>query len=1828
MEYYGLDSRPDQDEIQLLYPSQKLLKAKYRELVRVHHPDKKGEKEEFQRIDAAYRELNRLYDEQTGNFKYKPKKSEAERKSKSGASAERKSKSGARGTGNAAASGEQAPAGGASKTAAGRTSTATAGAGSSGTKKNDVPPDFDPFESAGPVPPGFDPFETPDPQEMYNKRFNFRPSSPGYDEYHSAASNANSPDPHYASARAGKGTKMNWPPSASQAGAPPSSAGPQQRPYTSFTRGGSPPAASPTQNRSKMSSGSNDFPETRRNYDDDSSSLTNSDDDSNSALSEEDHDAGATSPSTAPGGGHTHTLHRGGGQQQSSSEQFRVLEVIVMGFRSLEKAGSYKVEIALDGRAQQMMGWAQLPSQRPGEVFYPDRVENFTFFRWHSDSYLQVILHGQRTFRMNKREGESHISIQELRKKHRGRFEGWIVLEHKNKKIGEVLLAIDMESATGSRARPVLVFHERERVRRLRHLVQGHFLEAVFTVLPELPQLSLVDRFLEQARLYKEVFYFTRRHAGVHQRQLRQSTSTRRLRIPSWCRPWRCLSNGEQSRVKLALSVKSGAVLDDFAAVVDPDLAASMAIGLAKLARVSGSRRIVVATTKPEVVTFLQPDFVILASSRELIRRPSASPLRPTITVTAPGMQKFDRDTKRWRGDIDDAKDLDAEAKTLAGRRNLGLGNGGATKQGRLSVKVDDDEKVSKAAGAFDYEFVGRSETDFFAVEGSHPVYQGRVGYIFGPSGSGKTSALKAILKARRATSGAASSSSSGVTSSTAFLKLNIAPRSLQLQVEAGVFDEKSIEQLSPTLSTIERMELDGGGCAASSSMSGDHGDSDLAGKLGLDAVAAARPYRDLSTSEQHRSDVIVLLNKAATASATQPNQGRNKKTVVCIDEFTSSMDRKTAAQFCAQLRRVMDGESRFQSVSLIVAGLFSDVLSALNPSWALNALTGTVSDQESREISGRGAPWSSSASDVDICDPKVVAGLFSEVRVEVKMKRLENYHAGKSAWASTFEKHHYLQGQLISNGHYFLLRVAERQAHPALQCFREGAAIGFLCTSVHVGQGWEYLMVEKRLVVLPEFQGFGIGPKISAVAGEQHLANNFKYNSCTAHPRLGGSRDTFEVEDPETGKRHKLWVPNASNGKASTDAGMGVKLQEKSNAGRKRPINAKQLEKQQRLANQVPRVMFRHHYCGPRLRLYEALDKRYKEFLAEKLKEKRRAIAEAAAKSPEQRQAQRGDDMAQARRLVSDIEARSRQNFPARGPVPLVIAGKRPVGRPPKNGVYKRDGVAVVFAGVEDADHEQRKPRGRPRNGIEDDDAEDGDVGAIIRGVNAGSLERGASGFAGGRQERRVVDRLGDEEFNPFASMNTAGRAPRRVATTNSANIEIDRNACAAENYGVPTLPPLGPGRALSGESNVSSATNSSSSAVQWIESGGREDEDGATAFGQNEDEDQDAAMEEWQRQQRDQSEKHAEAAINISEACGITVEEAIQFLEMYDWDAERAFSAAFEQRQQLEDDMSQLPADPNNPANVHGATTPSGSSAEQEVARGGRDGNGPPPGKENIAAARGSALVLDAEDEEEAALLFAGSPDAEPAAKRRRIFGGEYNGRKLRGDDELSENFARRPAADAAPPALARMSEAQQIEYALQLSLASADEALAAGASSSSSINSMQLQAQRQHQQQNQDSNTPWVWEVQGDAERGAESDVVMLGDDGSAGAGGHGDEYDFAAMQEHGLRQEDYAVAVAVGGEDFEDLQPDPAAPGGDRNQQQHANGLPPAAPPAPAPPIAAGEGNDLARALAAEEQETEEKVAQVALICGVSREAAVLALKRAGGVVEVAVAQHFG
>ncbi len=41
-----------------------------------------------------------------------------------------------------------------------------------------------------------------------------------------------------------------------------------------------------------------------------------------------------------------------------------------------------------------------------------------------------------------------------------------------------------------------------------------------------------------------------------------------------------------------------------------------------------------------------------------------------------------------------------------------------------------------------------------------------------------------------------------------------------------------------------------------------------------------------------------------------------------------------------------------------------------------------------------------------------------------------------------------------------------------------------------------DVIIREARIVVLPELQGHGLGPKISEKIGEKYLENEFKYNT------------------------------------------------------------------------------------------------------------------------------------------------------------------------------------------------------------------------------------------------------------------------------------------------------------------------------------------------------------------------------------------------------------------------------------------------------------------------------------------------------------------------------------------------------------------------------------------------------------------------------------------------------------------------------------------------------------------------------------------------------------
>lgn len=102
---------------------------------------------------------------------------------------------------------------------------------------------------------------------------------------------------------------------------------------------------------------------------------------------------------------------------------------------------------------------------------------------------------------------------------------------------------------------------------------------------------------------------------------------------PSWLRPYRCLSNGEQFRVTMARALAEGtsedcpAVIDEFTSVVDRTVAQ---IGSAAVARAirNTNRRFVAVSCHFDIIDWLQPDWIYQPAGdqfdwRRLRRRPA-----------------------------------------------------------------------------------------------------------------------------------------------------------------------------------------------------------------------------------------------------------------------------------------------------------------------------------------------------------------------------------------------------------------------------------------------------------------------------------------------------------------------------------------------------------------------------------------------------------------------------------------------------------------------------------------------------------------------------------------------------------------------------------------------------------------------------------------------------------------------------------------------------------------------------------------------------------------------------------------------------------------------------------------------------------------------------------------------------------------------------------------------------------------------------------------------------------------------------------------------------
>lgn len=240
----------------------------------------------------------------------------------------------------------------------------------------------------------------------------------------------------------------------------------------------------------------------------------------------------------------------------------------------------------------------------------------------------------------------------------------------------------------------------------------------------------------------------------------------------------------------------------------------------------------------------------------------------------------FDREAnpKKWRGEEDPAEDLIGGGSgarieaVVRGERQLAPGERSQYLEKELKTSmVELCDQVQDAANAFEFEFNGSTETSIYLPKQGSAVFAGDIGAIVGPSGTGKTSALQHLLRSRGAgTNPAAGTSSAANCSSTPVLV--------------------ALDQHWPP------SKQDGGSSTVQSAIL-------ACCPAGLPAILAclpgsllARNYWSLSSSERHRADVAFLI-------ATGEKTAEKNDTIVLIDEFTSTMDRRTAQGLCAAVR-------------------------------------------------------------------------------------------------------------------------------------------------------------------------------------------------------------------------------------------------------------------------------------------------------------------------------------------------------------------------------------------------------------------------------------------------------------------------------------------------------------------------------------------------------------------------------------------------------------------------------------------------------------------------------------------------------------------------------------------------------------------------------------------------------------------------------------------------------------------------------------------------------------------------------------------------------------
>ena len=179
-------------------------------------------------------------------------------------------------------------------------------------------------------------------------------------------------------------------------------------------------------------------------------------------------------------------------------------------------------------------------------------------------------------------------------------------------------------------------------------------------------------------------------------------------------------------------------------------------------------------------------------------------------------------------------------------------------------------------------------------------------------------------------------------------------------------------------------------------------------------------------------------------------------KDPIVVDEMTSTVDRTVAMACCMAVQKAV----RRAGKRLVCASCHYDIADWLMPDWTF------CTDNMTLE---RGRLW-------------------QPVKIDLEIIR-----ADRRIW-KWFRSFHYLSGDLNKSSRCFIGIYNDQ-------------AVAFCAALAHPHPTDRRRFREHRTVVLPQFQGIGIGGRISAAVAALHKADGCRYFSTTSHPGFNAHR-------------------------------------------------------------------------------------------------------------------------------------------------------------------------------------------------------------------------------------------------------------------------------------------------------------------------------------------------------------------------------------------------------------------------------------------------------------------------------------------------------------------------------------------------------------------------------------------------------------------------------------------------------------------------------------------------------------------------------------------------